>query len=327
MTQACHNCGTYDLDVVFNAPAFDTSSQHVGVYYDVAICKQCSMHNTLDPDQDIDAAYSDEYYGTPDSKFLTLIESTVSALANSRARSLLRLWGADARERSQSSILDIGCGRGVLLRAFKSQGASVLGLEREGFVTSQTGMKEICSGSIYDPAYAKRKFDLIVLWHVLEHLENQDKLLDHLASALNSGGILILAVPNFGSWQRMVFGKYWFHLDLPRHLVHIDANWLRNGLSQRGFNIIREGHFDLLQNTYGFLQSALNTMAHKRQNALYRALKNTEGKGRSRILSVLGWGLLATFLLPFALADLVLGSLFKKGATVQFIARIEKPDD
>jgi 2-polyprenyl-3-methyl-5-hydroxy-6-metoxy-1,4-benzoquinol methylase len=327
LSDNCRNCGAANLTQLFNAPGFDNSPKIADLNFDLAICDQCAITSTLDPQQHIENAYTEEYYGTPNNKFLAVIENSVSAAANSRAKHLLKLWHGAKQQSHQVSVLDIGCGRGVLLRAFKSQGARILGLEREGFVADEEGLAEISSGSIFNARYADRKFDIIVLWHVLEHLENQDTLLDHLSGKLNSGGLLVLAVPNFGSWQQKLFGKYWFHLDLPRHLVHIDANWLREGLSQRSYRVLKENHIDILQNIYGFVQSALNTLALSRQNSLYRALKKSEGTSLSSVLTLLAWTLPTTLLFPFAIVELCLSGIFKKGATVQFVAKIEKAHD
>ena len=107
----------------------------------------------------------------------------------------------------------------------------------------------------------------------------------------------------------------------------VDANWLKQRLSNLGFQIVTENHVDLLQNTYGFIQSALNALSDKRQNALYRVLKNSDGNSVARLLELFVWSIPAVLVSPLVLIDLVLAGVFKRGATVEFIARIGKPND
>ncbi len=327
MNSRCRNCGAGGLSNLFEAPAFDTCAGRAPILYGVARCTQCGITTIAANEQDLESAYTPEYYGSTDSKFMGVIERTVTALAGRQASSLLSTWQRDWTQRNPPAVLDIGCGRGILLRAMKHNGASVLGLEREGFVKAGDALDEVRSGSIFDDEYTELTFDIIVLWHVLEHLEDQDRLLDHLAARLNAGGILVLAVPNFSSWQSRLFGKYWFHLDLPRHLVHIESRWLNNRLQARGLQVVNETHFDLLQNIYGFVQSALNSVFHRRQNALYRHLRGNEKLSPRRIFSILAWSIPAGLVLPFAVLDFVLSGLTGNGATVQLIARQGETDD
>jgi 2-polyprenyl-3-methyl-5-hydroxy-6-metoxy-1,4-benzoquinol methylase len=63
-------------------------------------------------------------------------------------------------------------------------------------------------------------FDLVILWHVLEHLEEPEQYLSLINHMLRPGGLLLLEVPNYSSLQSQFSGKHWFHLDLDRHLYH-----------------------------------------------------------------------------------------------------------
>ena len=70
------------------------------------------------------------------------------------------------------------------------------------------------------------QFDAVTFWHVLEHLENPGEALVAAGRLLKSNGWLVVAVPDYASLQAKLFGKYWFHLDLPRHLHHFESDWL-----------------------------------------------------------------------------------------------------
>jgi 2-polyprenyl-3-methyl-5-hydroxy-6-metoxy-1,4-benzoquinol methylase len=266
-------------------------------------------------------SYSPEYYGSASSKFLTIIETALYWIKARQARKITQLWQRGLPAEGAPSVLDIGCGRGQLLTAFHAGGATVLGLERQEFPLHDLPGTTVRSGSLADPEYAGTTFDIIILWHVLEHLELQAQLLDVITEHLNVDGLLIIAVPNFASLQQRLFGKYWFHLDLPRHLVHLESNWLQNQLRQRGFTIEAVSYLDSLQNTYGFIQSAMNALVPLRLNEYYRLLKHGRARNPMAILRLFGWSMLALLLLPFAMLDNLWGTLLRNGATVQIAAR------
>jgi SAM-dependent methyltransferase len=81
-------------------------------------------------------------------------------------------------------------------------------------------------GSLEDAPWSDAFFDAILFTDSLEHLPDPGPALRRAASLLKRDGVLGVTVPNFGGWQRQVFGDYWFHLDLPRHLQHFDASAL-----------------------------------------------------------------------------------------------------
>jgi SAM-dependent methyltransferase len=123
-----------------------------------------------------------------------------------------------------------------------------------------------------DARYADSTFDAVILWHVLEHLPRPDATLAEIARILKPGGRLILAVPNSGSLQATWSGPNWFHLDLPRHLYHFDDKTLTRLVDRYGFQIRSMRHFALLQNPFGWLQSALNQLTDAPRNSLYSLL-------------------------------------------------------
>jgi SAM-dependent methyltransferase len=264
------------------------------------------------------ASYDAGYYGGGSHKFVGIIEGLLGIVSTARARCILKDWNGG----QEPSVLDIGCGRGHLLRAFADLGANVLGLERQEFPEEALASDAVRVGSLDDPEYRDRRFDIVIIWHVLEHLDHHDELLDRITAALNPGGTLHIAVPNFASLQQRWFNRHWFHLDLPRHLVHFEADWLQERLLARGYRIESSSHTDLLQNSYGFIQSAMNALFPARRNRYYALLKS--GISIAGLVPLLGWSMLALLLLPAALLDALLGALLGRGATVKIAARREE---
>ena len=85
---------------------------------------------------------------------------------------------------------------------------------------------EAITGTLADAPWPPASFDAIVFNHSLEHIEDPAGALADAARLLRPGGLLAIAVPNFGSWHRRAFGSAWFQLDLPRHLQHFDRDSL-----------------------------------------------------------------------------------------------------
>jgi hypothetical protein len=82
----------------------------------------------------------------------------------------------------------------------------------------------------------------VVFWHSLEHLAAPGPAIDRAPDLHSTGGCVVVAVPNPASLQARVFGDRWFHLDLPRHLVHLPASALTARLRSLGLEIDRVSH-------------------------------------------------------------------------------------
>lgn len=124
---------------------------------------------------------------------------------------------------SRPRVLDIGCGNGSFLHLLQrrtgvrgegleiSPDAAAIARERYGLTVHVAGIDgaEIPAGA----------YDLITMFHVLEHLRDPRAALDRIASWLAPGGCLLLQVPNLDSWQSAWFGCRWTGIDIPRHLL------------------------------------------------------------------------------------------------------------
>lgn len=120
-------------------------------------------------------------------------------------------------------------------------------------------------------ALGRSRFRLIVLFQVLEHMADPVSTLQKSAELLEPGGVMVVAVPNAGSWQARFFGRSWFHLDVPRHLHHFSARALGRALQNAGLKVVRTRVTSPEHDPYGVLQSLLNWMGFK-QNLLTKLL-------------------------------------------------------
>ena len=303
--QAC-SCGQQDLKERF---------RHVDSSFFLLQCQRCGQGITSPwpTEEQLDAAYSEDYYSSDTAKFNRLIETWTRFAARRRARSLLKKHGGSGTCR----VLDYGCGRGVLLSGFREQGSLVYGAERAG--SGFESLEDVHIATLEELVARQEQFDIVVIWHVLEHLALPKEDLLNISKLLAPGGSLFLEVPNFGSWQARLFGRHWFHLDFPRHLYHFTAQSLQRMLQEAGFTQVSIATYALDQQLYGFLQSALNAVPFLPHNQLYELLKRRGSA--AALLGLLLYAPVVLLLLPLALLEMGLGLVAGKGAVLTLHAR------
>lgn len=150
--------------------------------------------------------------------------------------------------------LDVGCGSGEMLLALRRLGWEVVGIERtqaSAAPARRMGIEVHAAGLEACPL-AAASFDLIILWHVLEHLSDPLATLDKVARLLRPDGRLIVAIPNVASWPARLAGPAWYHLDVPRHLYHFDRRTLSLLLRRTGFRVERVACADLAYDVRGW---------------------------------------------------------------------------
>lgn len=140
----------------------------------------------------------------------------------------------------EKKLLDIGCGSGEYLKFAENCGWSAFGLEldEEAVARGQKNGLAIKSGSAESIPYESGTFDVVRMWHVLEHAYSPSRVLTEVNRVLRPNGLFLLSVPNYDSSQRRVLGKYWPHLDVPRHLHHFSPGTLEKALASHGFRRI-----------------------------------------------------------------------------------------
>ena len=119
---------------------------------------------------------------------------------------------------SEKSVLDIGAGTGDFLALAKQKKWKISGVEpnlKARNLAKEKGV--ILHDSLED---VENQFGIITLWHVLEHLPNLESQIKTIKSLLHQDGSLIIAVPNFKSFDASYYKEFWAAYDVPRHLWH-----------------------------------------------------------------------------------------------------------
>jgi SAM-dependent methyltransferase len=273
-----------------------------GHRFEVAHCDACGFAVTTPQPaaEQMAAYYPPGYYGAPGGRrFPAVVERLQQKLYESRVR-LVESVAAGARGR----VLDVGCGRGLLLREFQRRGWEVQGTELSGQAAgyARDVLKlPVQTGSLETIGFPAEHFDAITLWHVLEHLADPRVLLAEARRILKPQGVLLVGVPNFGGWEARFCRDKWFHLDVPRHLTHLSRPMLRQVLAENGFGDRRWSGFAPEYDSFSFMQSMLNRCG-LRHNLLYNLLR----RGRAKVIDggAPGWQLIATLLLSVPLGVL-----------------------
>ncbi len=311
LTSPCPCCGHDLVEPRFAIAQLD---------FRIAECESCRSARMLPmpKPQQIAAFYPSSYYGTTGAKFEPVAEALVRFVGARQAKSIAKGLPSGAR------VLDVGCGRGVLLKSLADQGCEAFGFEISE--TAAAGLDPRVdlriANSLMDAEYPDHFFDQVVIWHVLEHVPNPLEVMQEIRRILKPGGRVAVSVPNYSSLQARLAGPAWFHLDSPRHLHHFSMHGLRQLLEASGFDIQSEHHFSLRQNPFGWLQSALNRTGWFPRNALYSILKNAECEGTRSLSRTTRFILRSCYLLgmPIAIAVSVLETIIRSGASVSVVA-------
>ncbi|MCG2459209.1 class I SAM-dependent methyltransferase [Flavobacteriaceae bacterium F89] len=136
------------------------------------------------------------------------------------------------------TLLDVGAGTGDFLVAAKESGWTVKGVEPNPTAKQRAAEKGIELETGLQSLQANT-YQIITLWHVLEHLPNLDKQIKSLSSHLEDSGILIVAVPNFKSFDAKFYKRYWAAFDVPRHLWHFSRTSIEKLFMNHSLKVVQ----------------------------------------------------------------------------------------
>lgn len=195
------------------------------------------------------------------------------------------------------SLLDIGCGRGYFLSIAEKRGWNVCGIEPQSDKYEEA--KRLSSFTIIDKPiedidFKNQKYDVIFLWHVLEHLENIYSVLNIFNDIMNKPGTILIAVPNIDSFQAKIFGIHWFHLSAPVHYHQFGKRSLKVLMINHGYKVKKIGSFDIISNISGWFFSFFNILGLP-ENYLWHRMQKSSKKPQK----LLEYQLLLLGLIPF----------------------------
>jgi 2-polyprenyl-3-methyl-5-hydroxy-6-metoxy-1,4-benzoquinol methylase len=278
---------------------FDADDPATGDHFTIARCGECELAQTVPAPSatELDRYYPKGYHSTT-KRYRGGMDRLLSLVHRSRIRSIERLLGGTG------SVVDIGCGPGVLLDQMRARGWRVRGTERSPSAAQQARdvfHLDVRAQSVDDLVAEGATFDAVVLWHVAEHLHTPAEIVRGIARLLRPGGILLIAVPNFASPEARVGRAGWFHLDVPRHLVHFTPSTLGAMLAAAGFEQVKVTHLVPEYDLFSFVQTIENRLGLP-ANLLYDVLRRSEARLRQRRAGPLAAGIAVALAVPLSIA-------------------------
>lgn len=141
--------------------------------------------------------------------------------------------------KKSDKILEIGFGEGKFLRELRSKEFRVWGLEKSDFARKMME-KVLGRDRVYkNITEIREKFDVILMYHVLEHVDNPKKYVEELANILSPNGRLVVRVPNVNSWEANLAKRNWYHVDFPNHKTLFSDDGLVKMLKLADFNNLK----------------------------------------------------------------------------------------
>ena len=192
--------------------------------YELMFNKEYEMLVTIPVPENLSNYYkSEDYISHTDSK-KTGFDKIYQIVKNITLKRKLRLINEcllhqNSISRPEKNILDIGAGTGDFLKVCKANLWNVFGTEPDIEARNIAAKKGVLLHKDVSH-FTDKKFEIITLWHVLEHVENLDEYISTLEKLLSKNGTLIIAVPNYKSYDANYYSKFWAAFDVPRHLWH-----------------------------------------------------------------------------------------------------------
>ena len=177
---------------------------------------------------------SDDYISHTDGK-RTLFEKTYQFIKNIALGKKVKLINSLSKEKGH--LLDIGAGTGDFLTRASQDKWNITGIEpseKAKAIASKKGL--VLLGDSKD--LANQAFDVITMWHVLEHVPDLDFQIKELKRLLKPDGHIIIAVPNFNSYDAKHYGNFWAAYDVPRHLWHFSKTAIRKLFEKEALQLI-----------------------------------------------------------------------------------------
>lgn len=207
--------------------------------FEVAICGECGAGVSLPlvGPGELAAFYPSGYgpHNQLERPLVALISSVIRWWQGFRARRRMPLAALRGREPGRG--LDVGAGRGDTAADLSARGWRMTAVEPSPSAVATMRRRGIDAreGILGTVELEQGGYDFVLFQHSLEHTTDPLEDLRRAYAALKTGGLVLVSVPNFGSWQRRLFRGRWFQLDLPRHRVHFAGAALERALRSAGF--------------------------------------------------------------------------------------------
>ena len=233
---ACPLCENIILNNFIKCTDYSVSKE----VFQIVKCSKCTFAFTNPrPDNDkLGSYYLSENYISHTNNSKGLFNSLYQIIRRISINSKLLLLN---KYSTKGSILDIGCGTGEFLNFCKKNNWITKGVEPSSLARKQaiTNFNLSVSDNTTLNEFEKNSFNVITMWHVLEHVPNIQQTLNMTNQLLKKDGVLFLALPNLNSFDANYYAHFWAGYDVPIHLWHFSKKTISLLLESHGFKLIQ----------------------------------------------------------------------------------------
>lgn len=207
--------------------------------FHICECLNCGLLYTMPrPSKEKIGAYykSDEYYSHQENKkgFVPRLYEAIKKI------NLKHKYRLASRDLPVGKLLDIGCGVGDFLHVAENKGWQCTGVEPSE-EAREIARQRIKGDLLYSEDLEQltdQSFDLITMWHVLEHVDDLKWQVAQLQRLIKPNGRIVIAVPNYRSYDGRFYNAYWAAYDVPRHLNHFNKTVITKIFKTSGLSLV-----------------------------------------------------------------------------------------
>ena len=233
----CPGCDSSSVKFVLDTKDYSISGRSFSIWE----CANCTLRFTQDvPDSDsIGPYYKFENYISHTNTSMGFVNRLYQIVRKRTLRQKRRLI-CKTTGKQRGTLLDVGSGTGAFVNEMKQNGWEVTGLEPDEDARRVAKESFHCELKSTDVLLSlpENAFDAITLWHVLEHVHDLKNYLHQFKKLLKPDGRLVIAVPNYTSFDASVYRQYWAAYDVPRHLYHFSPLSMKLLVHKNGMRII-----------------------------------------------------------------------------------------
>ena len=211
--------------------------------FQVVQCEACGFRftNPRPAENEIGKYYESEEYISHSGTSRGVVNKIYGMVRNHTIKQKVKLINKQIpNPKSQiRNALDIGCGTGEFLNTCKQNGWNVTGIEPSEVARKHAkenfGIEPLTPEKLFE--ISEKKFNVITMWHVLEHVHQLHKTIEQINKLLIDDGALIVAVPNCNSFDAKKYREHWAAWDLPRHIYHFTKKDIEKLFLRFGFKL------------------------------------------------------------------------------------------
>lgn len=235
----CPLCGGERVGEVFEQRDLLVSLKFFAVWG----CGECGLFftNPRPADHEISQYYQSPEYISHNDKRGGVLSLAYRIVRWAMIRYKIKIIQKALGDRFKPRTLDYGCGTGEFLSVAAKMGWGVSGIEPNAIARNAAQSKGLpVSSNIMelDPLVGHQQFDVITMWHVLEHIHEPQKIISTLKGILAENGIIVVAVPEHKSYDAHYYRERWAAWDVPRHIFHYDSKSMGAMMKEQGLGLL-----------------------------------------------------------------------------------------